>query len=60
MCSFVEKVKDVPGGENVMREIGFVVQGDSWTLVPNASAWNGKFETCILVLAFGCTVDRLR
>eukprot|EP01084_Bolivina_argentea_P216219 367366_1 len=38
--SFVEKVKDVPGGENVMREIGFVVQGDSWTLVPNASAWN--------------------
>ncbi len=46
----MEKVKDVPGGEDVMREIGFVVQGDSWMLVPNASAWNGEFETWILSL----------
>ncbi len=53
----MEKVKGVPGAENVMREIGFVIQGDSWTLVPNASAWDGMFETCMLALALGCTVD---
>jgi hypothetical protein len=36
---FATKVGGVPGGNGCMEALGFVMQGDSWVLIPNEQNW---------------------